>query len=70
MLGLLEKGGTTVHPFLKIKKDHGASGQPSQLPSTAGWTSSYKEWARLEVARGLRESVCRMPEAAFQESEC
>jgi hypothetical protein len=29
------------------------------------WTATYREYTTLEVARDLRESVCRMPEGTF-----
>ena len=83
LLGLLAKQShVAVQPFLRVRKPSsssstGAGAGPAAaaaaaatplLPSTAGWTASYTEWARLEVVRDLKESVCRMPEAGFSES--
>lgn len=73
MLSLLAKQShVTVQPFLRVRKPStaGAAAAVTALPSTAGWTGSYTEWARLEVVRDLKEGVCRMPEAGFSESAC
>lgn len=80
LLGLLAKQShVAVQPFLRVRKPSSSSSTgagpaaaaaaaTTLLPSTAGWTASYTEWARLEVVRDLKESVCRMPEAGFSES--
>lgn len=75
MLGLLAKQShVAVQPFLRVRKPSSSAGAApaaaatTLVPSTAGWTASYTEWARLEVVRDLKESVCRMPEAGFSKS--
>lgn len=50
-----------IHPSILFPKQ--------SLPSTSGFTASYTEYARLEVARDLKESVCRMPDAGYSESK-
>lgn len=51
----LERDGVTIDPFL---------GQPPVAGTGEGMSASYRDFATLEVVRGLKESVCRMPEAS------
>lgn len=62
LLSLLEKNGVVVQPFLRQPPAVGGSRKGG---GGEGMSASFREYATLEVVRGLKESVCRMPEVAF-----
>ncbi len=66
LLSLLEKNGTSVEPVLRMPAAAGAAGKKG---ASSGMSDSYSEYAALEVVRGLKESVCRMPEGTFAETD-
>ena len=65
LLSLLEKNGVVVQPFLRQPPTVGGARKGGGGGGAGGMSASYREYATLEVARGLKESVCRMPEGAF-----